>query len=751
MKKTVVILSMILIPYIAAFAQDGGTITGTVINENSTPLSEINVWIRGTSNGTPTNEDGSFSINNVQSGTYTIMATSLNYVVQQKTVVLTEGETITVNFKLVKALEQLKEVNITTTGVTKSAQDIPGAVSVINSKAIKESGAQNIGEIITRAPGVNFMDEDGRGLKPDIGLRGLNPNRDRNVLVLVDGKFPVGMTLYGDPAGYYFMPLQQVDKIEIIKGGAASVLYGGYSVGGVVNLISKKATYEAETRADITYGSWDGLVAQVTSGRDNGKFSYYINGTRRQGSSFRDNGEFAVNDVTAKFAAKPDATSEIAIYLNGFSENSETPGGISPEQFRNDISQSNNPNDHFYSKRYSTAITYSKTLNEFNKLNMSVYGNYFERNWFIATTKPVRNGFVRDIHNTGFVADYELSRNIFGLKNSLIVGTRIHADRLDDIKLIQAEGDFSTRTGVIDKNRVNNSMIYEFYAYDELHITDKFIFTPGARFTSIEYKRKDFFANREDKTNIDAFVYTAGLVYKLKPHTSIYANVSSSFQPPKLNSSLDPGTVDGNEDLGPETSINYEIGFKTTPFTWLSANVTAYSFKFEDKIVKEAGVNKNVGESLHRGIETELELGAYRGVSLFANATFQKATFENGDPTIEGNVLPYAPERMFATGLRYNASIKKGSLIANVFMNYVGKQFNDNLNTETETVDGKNGAIPSYQVVNATISYSAKKWGINFSVFNVLDEKYFSQRNSFFGGIMPSPSRNFRAGVYFKI
>ena len=747
MKKLIFLISVIGMCSVSSFAQEEGTVKGQVTDKDNALVLGANVLLKGSSLGAATNEKGQFIITDVKAGEYTLVISSVDYKTREKAIKVKNNETLTVNIILVKALIKLKEVRITATGVTKSTQDIPGAVSIIDSKSIEESGAQNIGEIITRAPGVNFMDEDGRGLKPNIGLRGLSPLRDRNVLVLVDGKFPVGMTLYGDPAGYYFMPLQQVDRVEIIKGGAASVLYGGYSIGGVVNLISKKATYKPETRANITFGSWGGLVGQITSGRDNGKSSYYVNATRRQGNSFRDNGKFAVNDFTVKFATKPDDTSEIAVYLNAFSEDSKTPGGISLKEFKENIAKSNNPNDHFYSKRFSATISYSKTIDEFNSFNLSVYGNYFERNWFIAVTKPERTGYVRDIHNTGIVADYKLTKALFGLENSLITGTRIHADRLDDITIKQEEGDFTSQIGKIQKNKVNNSFIYEFYAYNELHLSDKLIFTPGARFTSIDYKRQDFFVNRADKTSLNSFVFTTGLVYKIKPHTSIYTNVSSGFQPPQLGSSLDPGTVDANEDLDSETSMNYEIGVKTSPFNWLSGTLTAYTFKFDNKIVKESGVNRNAGESLHRGLEAELEVHAYKGVGIFANATFQKATFQKGNTTIEGNILPYAPQRMFATGIRF----KKGTFIANAFMNYVGKQYNDNLNTEEATTDGKQGALPSYKVANVTFGYSKDKWGANLSIFNFLNEKYFNQRNNFFGGIMPSPPRNFRIGLYYKL
>ncbi|WP_159021247.1 TonB-dependent receptor [Formosa sp. L2A11] len=740
---------LIMICVNGLFAQNSSVITGKITDQQNQPLQGIDVKIKKTSYGTATNEQGYFTIKNIHEGTYTLEISAINYQTQKKEFTVTHGKTTTLNFSLKDNTYNLEEVTITATGVTKSTQNIPGAVSVIDAKIIKESGAQNIGEIISRAPGVNFLDEDGRGLKPNIGLRGLNPNRDRSALILNDGKFPVGTTLYGDVGAYYFTPLQQIDRVEIIKGGAASVLYGGYSVGGVINLISKKASYNQETKADLTFGSWNGLTAQITSGQDNGKSSYFVNGIRRQGDSFRDNGDFAVNDVSLKYAVKPDDSSKLSVYLNGFSEDSETPGGLTQEQFEDDITQSNNPNDNFYSKRYSTAIDYSKNFNEFNSFNVSVYGNYFERDWFIALQKDTRSGYVRDIHNLGTVADYKLTKDLFGAQNSLIVGTRIHTDRVNSNTLLQETGDFSSRTGTLTAATVSTSFINEFYAYDEFNVTDKIIFSPGLRYTSIKYNNNNLFTATEDETHVDAFVYTAGLVYKLKNHTSIYANISSGFQPPQLSSALAPGTVAAGEDLDSETSVNYEAGIKTNPANWISASATAYYIQFKNKIISEGGVNTNSGESLHRGIEAELELGSWHGLSVFTNATIQKATFANNEE-LGGNILPYAPQQMYAAGIRSKINLKKGELVTNIFGNYVGKQYNDDENTEAESADGIEGAIPSYKVVNATIGYSRKNWGVNFSIYNLLDEKYFTQRSSFFGGIMPSPTRNARLNISYK-
>ncbi|MDP1745127.1 MAG: TonB-dependent siderophore receptor [Bacteroidota bacterium] len=744
--KTILLTLISSFVFYSAHAQtDKGNITGKIKDKTGKSVELANILVENTAIATYTDESGKFTLKNIPQGNYTIIASVVGFEPIKQNVSVKAGETTTISFTIAEKVHKLKEVSITSTGIKGEIKDIPGTVSVIDSKQIQESGAQNIGQIINRVPGVNYLDEDGRGLKPNIGLRGLDPLRNRNLLVLMDGKFPIGMTYYGDPASYYMTPVQSVDRIEVIK-GASPVLYGGYSVGGVVNMITKKGKFTPETKADLSYGSFNSLNAQLSTSGNNGKVNYMISGLYRQGDGFRDRSKFNVNDFTINLGTILDSTSEISLYLNGFSEDSETPGGLTQAQYDADLTQSQHTSDHFYSKRFSTALSYKKTYKKYHTFSTSVYGNYFVRDWWIAYKNPTNSGALRDIHAIGNVSDYNFTKNIFKKKNSLIVGVRIHSDRLDNMSI--AGADKEARTGTTTANDVNTSFIYEGYIYDEFGITKNLTIAPGIRYTNINYKRNDFIKKRKDEINAEAFVYSGGLIYKLFEHSRIYATISKGFQPPTLNSALSPGTIDAGVDLKPETSINYEAGFRTDPFSWLSLNASVYKMDFTNKVISESGINKNAGGSYHRGIETELELGAWKGISLFANGTLQKATFTNGADS--GKFLPNAPQQMAALGVRYKFPLENQSLIINVFNNYVGKQYSDSKNTEEGSADGKFGAVPTYNVMNATINYSRKHWGVYVNVNNLLDEKYFTLRWASWNGIIPSPGRNFMVGAQIK-
>lgn len=741
--KTIVLTFISFFALFYTQAQTGkGSITGTVKDKTQKPVGLATIQVEQTAFGAYTDERGKFTIKNIPQGNYIIIVSLVGFESIRQNVTVKAGETTTVSFDVPKKIHLLKEVSITSTGIKGETKDIPGTISVIDAKQIQESGAQNIGQIITRVPGTNYLDEDGRGLKPNIGLRGLEPLRNKNLLVLLDGKFPIGMTYYGSPASYYMTPVQSIERIEVIK-GASPVLYGGYSVGGVINMITKKGEYTPETKADLSYGSFNSLNVQLSSGGNTGKTNYLVSGLLRQGDGFRDRSKFKVGDFTINLGTRIDSTSEISLYLNGFGEDSETPGGLTQAQYEASVKQSQHTSDHFYSKRFSTAISYKKVYKKYHTFSTSVYGNYFERDWWFAYKNPTTTGALRGIHALGNVTDYHYKKDIFKKKNSLIAGIRIHTDRLDNLSI--AGADKEARTGTTTGNDVNKSFIYEGYIYDEFGLTKNLTLASGIRYTDITYTKNDFIKKRKEEMKVNATVYSFGFIYKLLEHSRIYATVSRGFQPPTLNAAVNPANIDAGVNLKPETSMNFEAGFRANPFDWISLNASVYRMDFKNKVISESGINKNAGGSYHRGVEAELELGAWRGVSFFANGTLQKATFTTGEDS--GNFLPHAPQRIAALGIRYKIPLENQSLILNVFNNYVGKQYTDSKNTEAGTADGKNGAVPAYGVMNATINYSRKHWRAYVNANNLLDEKYFTMRWDTWNGIIPSPGRNFMLGL----
>ena len=182
------------------------------------------------------------------------------------------------------------------------------------------------------------MDEDGRGFKPDIGLRGLNPTRSTNVLILVDG-IPVQPSLYGDPGAYYNVPIQRLERIEVIKGGSA-ILYGANTVGGVINYIRKRpAAKPLELSIQESFGTHNAFTSDTSAGGTTGRLGYLGSYLRRQGDGFRDNLDFALNDGSLRLEGDLGDRSGLTFNFDYHDEDEGTAGGLTPAQFRQDFRQ----------------------------------------------------------------------------------------------------------------------------------------------------------------------------------------------------------------------------------------------------------------------------------------------------------------------------------------------------------------------------------------------------------------------------
>ncbi|RBL89113.1 TonB-dependent receptor family protein [Chitinophaga flava] len=642
----------------------------------------------------------------------------------------------------------LQDVTVTSNGLNNKIKNLASTVNIVNNRQIKELGIQSVGDAIRLIPGANYQDEDGRGLKPGIGLRGLDPGRNGYVVVLVDGKIPLGQS-YGQLGAYYMLPIASLERIEVIK-GASPVLYGAGSIGGVINLITKKGQGKPNAEASIEAGSYNYLNANASAYGDNGKFNYYVNYNRRQGNGFRTSrAAFNTNDVTFRVGAKLDSTNELAVSGNVYTEDAETPGGLSEQQYKDNYRQSVNPFDHFYAQRYSTAITYKKTLDATNTLSLSVFANYFKRNWWYDTKRDKKSilGDLRDIFTGGAVLEYNRTNKLFGLDNSLIVGLKYLGDQTNSIKVMG--DDPLQHTGKTTFSTTIPTNVMEGYIQNEIHFSDKFSFTPGLRYTAINYGQSDYMTGQKLSTETSVFIYSFGLLYKPVERFRVYSTVSKGYNPPVLNAALDPGTVKDGRSLGAETSNNYEVGIRTTPVNWLDLSLSGYILDFNHKLTEEGGVFSNAGKAMHKGIEFELNIQPFKGMRLYTTGALQRATFEEG--ANKGNLLPYAPQQLLTIGAKYQTRAGAGELIVNAWNTFTGKQYNDALNTEEPSADGGNGAIPSYNLLNLSLNYNWHNWGVSLTANNLLNERYFTHRYDFWGGLFPGAPTTVNVGLSYRI
>jgi outer membrane receptor for Fe3+-dicitrate len=112
------------------------------------------------------------------------------------------------------------EISVTSSylaGTSESLNEIPGSVERIDARTLENARVLIFPRRCGSFPGVNVRDEEGFGLRPNIGIRGTNPTRSTKVLLLEDG-LPLSYAPYGDNASYYHPPVERYESIEVLKG-----------------------------------------------------------------------------------------------------------------------------------------------------------------------------------------------------------------------------------------------------------------------------------------------------------------------------------------------------------------------------------------------------------------------------------------------------------------------------------------------------------------------------------------------------
>lgn len=171
-------------------------------------------------------------------------------------------------------LEELGNVAITS--VTKEPEQVwrtPAAIYVLTAEDIQRSGATSIPEVLRLAPGVQVSRVDGSDWA--VGVRGLAGQFSQSLLVLVDGRSVYTPLFAGVYWGVQDLPLEDVERIEIIRGPGGTI-WGTNAVNGVINIITRSADQTQGTLASLTAGTLDHGIGTIRYGGELGNAAYRV-------------------------------------------------------------------------------------------------------------------------------------------------------------------------------------------------------------------------------------------------------------------------------------------------------------------------------------------------------------------------------------------------------------------------------------------------------------------------------------------
>jgi Fe(3+) dicitrate transport protein len=572
-------------------------------------------------------------------------------------------------------------------------KEIAGTVNVVTREEIQLARPKNASEILRRIPGVNILEEYGQGLRPNIGIRGMNPTRSRNILVLVD-EVPIQPALFGDPAMYYMIPIDRVDHIDVIKGGA-TVLYSPNTQGGLINFVTKSIPITPTFSTTNTFGSFNLFQSNNYYGGRFGSLGAQMGYMRQQSDGFRQHSAFQVDDFTLRLESNPDDKTQIRTNVYWYNETAQTPGAINPAQFATDVTKAGKLFDEFKGQRGSIDVTATRQIDIHNAVKLIVYGNVFERNWYIqdqsATTGallPTSTNFLRKFNVFGVVPQHQLNFSLFGQDHKLVTGVRYHAERLSDVTGIGTAGSKISRT---TNNADLEAVGYSAYTEGAFKLTDELSITPGVRFEQVNQSRETLNAippatvpNFKSSTMTQGLIYGTGVKYQLPMNTLLFGHVHTTFRPPTFANAIDP-TTGTDRDLAAERGLSSDIGIRSSLYPGVSGEVAVFRIDFSNQIVQNGSQFVNAGKTLHEGVESSVmvEWGQFwrplTGFASRANVTVLRAKSRSG--TTDGKDLPMPPRMTVYGSVGYyhprGASVELDGI-------FVGRQFSDVNNTTQE-------------------------------------------------------------------
>ena len=693
------------------------------------------------------------------------------------------------------------------------AHGIPGAVNRITKE---ELSAQNqayddVHRVLMRIPGIVIMEEDGYGLRPNIGLRAAGSDRSANITLMEDGVLAAPAP-YSAPAAYYFPLTGRMEELEVRK-GSSQIKYGPRTNGGALNLISTSIPDDLRGYARVAGGSDDSRKLHAVYGDRWKNLSWVLETYQGQTDGFKslDTGGstgFDVEDYVGKvrLSSSPDASlyQEVTVKLGYKDEQSnETYLGLTDADFAADPFRryAASQEDVMRNDHWQGLVRHFVAFNEDVDVTTSIYRNEFDRNWYkLDRVNGVALGDIledpaghaseyayltgdstsaddalavkannRSYYAQGVESIVGIDFDAMGFTNDLEVGLRYHEDEEDRLQhtdryRMETGGDMVlTVHGVPGgsgggDNRVGSARAVAGFAQSEMTRGDWTI-VPGVRTEWIETTQEQYAANDPDRAlaptvsenSTVVVVPGIGAVYRASEWLDVIGGVHRGFAPPG------PGA---NDDTKPEDSINYEAGVRaTTRGTELS--VIGYYNDYENLLGRDtlssggsgSGDLYNAGAVESYGLEASARWTLWRGavgIPLRLAYTYAHAEFRSSFQST------YEPWGTVVAGdeLPYiPAHVVSAS--AGVRTARAGADVFANYVTEMRAVAG-HGEIPFAEstdarlIVDITGEYEIVSRARLFaSIENIADETYIASRLP--AGVRPGLPRTFMAGLKFEL
>ena len=380
LRKITISLAILVIVCGTIIAQNTAIIKGKVKGTDGVVIPYATIVLENTPLGVATNDSGSFELKEISPGSYMLKISSIGFITIRQSVDVKAGDILTFSFEFQESVYEVPQLTIIASR-NQLFTKIPGSADFVSQSELKLLNPINGNEAFRRISGVHVVEEEGLGLRANIGIRGLDPDRSRNVLILEDG-VPIALNPYGEPDAYYTPAIERMAGVEVLK-GSGQILYGPRTIGGVINYITANPP-EEETLSLKLRGGENGYFSGLLGyGNTFGNTGVQFNLLRKQVDGLGVS-TFNINDFTGKVNFQMSDRSQLGLKFGLYSETSNsTYVGITQvmyDQGGNDFTNVA-PDDRLNINRNSISLTHSYRVSDRLNLQTMAYAYSTTRNW----------------------------------------------------------------------------------------------------------------------------------------------------------------------------------------------------------------------------------------------------------------------------------------------------------------------------------------------------------------------------------
>jgi outer membrane receptor protein involved in Fe transport len=634
-----------------------GILKGRVSDSEGKPLADVKVEVRDSKLSTQTEADGAFVFEGLDQEKALLVFSHPDYITHSLEVSLEQsiGQVIEVTLipKNPILMTIREEISVTAEADSIIDVNLPSHRTILPSSVLAELGTANITESVDKIPGVAAVGKGGYSMVP--AIRGLAEHR---ILLLVDGVRITSERRIGASAS--FVDLGSIDRVEINR-GPYSVFHGSGAVGGIINIITKTPKPDSPFKGNfsLSYNSArnERAGSAAVSG-SRGKWGWMLGANRKKADDYSaPSGPIEwsrYGDYNLMFKLNRQGE-ESQLYATVFHYRGTEIGKPSPKS---------RLKPRWYPSETNTLFTVG-----YKRTNIGIWDHLDASIFVLRTVLETQGDNLRE--DTLAVAKRSLAEiegTNFGFKvrggkalgslNSLSFGIDYFGQ--DDVNDRNTEWIYdgsgaitrqTDETSLQDARRSNLGV----YIDDKIRVSPSLTFNVGGRFDLITTSNRDFTGNRLSQRDEFISLYL-GSIFQVTPQISLLANLGRSFRFPTISELFytgltGRGTVFGNPDLTPETSLNFDIGLRYLHERFF-LSLYGFSNTVSDMIQKYAGTGneeffyRNLTRGRINGLEGEFYIPLAEDVELFVNFHHMAGKERGSDAAL--NYIP--PSRLTLWG-----------------------------------------------------------------------------------------------------